>query len=140
MKTLFNIIFILLLSSLFSASYGQLDIKKYAGKKYRKLYKAVAKDSNFVSCRILSSKPNRVTGVELFFKDGKHYSINFTAPKLNDAYTCESPEIRGMRIYVIHYYDGDNYIEGYYKRKDEQDPTLIKPDIQKVDEPESPNY
>jgi len=130
---MFKITILFLILSFSQFAIGQLDIEKYAGKKYRSFYKAVSKDSTFVGCRVLRARPNKVTGVELFFKNDIHYVVSFTKGKLDDGYTCESKNLRGMTIYVIHYYKEDVYQNGYCKCTDSEKARLIEPLIKKVE-------
>lgn len=125
-KALTLIIFLLISSSIFS----QMEMEKYAGKKYNKLYQKAYKDSSFVGCRVLVSATNKVNGVELFFKNDIHYVISFKKNKLNDTYTCESGPVRAMKIYAIHHYKGSEYQKGYCRCNADEQVRLITPNIE----------
>jgi len=133
MKTFLKITFIFATLFFSQNLYSQLNLEDFVGKKYKKLIKAVNKDSTFVNCRLLTSNPNKVTGVELFFKNDIHYSVNFTKSKLNDSYDCESGAVKRMEIYVIHYYKAEVYQNGFCNCSDSEKARLIDPFIQKVE-------
>ncbi len=113
--------------------YSQLNLEDFVGKKYKKLLKVANKDSSFVNCRLLTANPNKVTGVELFFKNNIHYAVNFTKSKLDDSYDCESGAIKRMEIYVIHYYKDDVYQNGFCNCSDSEKARMITPVIKKVE-------
>jgi len=133
MKNLIKTLFIFTTLFFSQNYYSQLNLEEFVGKKYKKLLKAVNKDSSFVNCRLLTSNPNKVTGVELFFKNDIHYSVNFTSSKLNDSYNCESGAVKRMEIYVIHYYKGEVYQNGYCNCSDSERARIITPLIKAVD-------
>ncbi len=129
-----NLIKIFTLLAIFfisNPSFSQINMEKYAGKRYNALYKQVIKDSNFIDCRLLTSATNKANGVELFFKKDIHYTVSFKKSKLNDSYSCESGPVRAMKIYVIHYYKGEEYQEGYCKCSSGESTKLIDPNFQK---------
>lgn len=127
MTSIFKAILILILSATSTVGFTQLDMNKFAGKKYNKLYKEIINDSTFTNCSIMNSSTNKVNGIRLFFKNDISYVVSFRKGKLNDTYTCESGPIRAMKIYVIHKYKGTEYQEGYCRCSADEKGQLIKP-------------
>lgn len=124
--------YFLIFASFFIGSYSfaQIDMEPFAGKRYGSLYKKIKNDSSFVSCRLLTATPNKVTGVELYFKNNVNYVVSFKKGRLNDGYDCDSFPIRGAKIYVIHKFKGKEYEEGYCRCKADEKGRIIKPTIQ----------
>ncbi len=130
MATLKHFIFILNFFTI-SCSFAQIDLEPYVGKSYKTLYNKIKKDSTFIGCRMLTSKPNKVNGVELYFKNNINYIISFKKAKLDDGYNCESHPIKGAKIYVIHKFKGTEYKEGYCRCTTNEQSKLIQPTLQK---------
>jgi len=116
-----------------NTSFSQIDMESFTGKRYGKLYKEVVKDSNFISCRLLTSTPNRISGIELYFKDDVHYVVSFRKGRVDDSYDCDSFAIRTSQVYVIHSFKDKEYQTGYCRCTVDEQAKLIKPTIQKVE-------
>lgn len=129
MNSFLKNLFFLAILFISSIGYSQMEVEKYAGKKYNALYKKAYNDTSFMNCRVLTSATGKVNGVELFFKNDIHYIVSFKKSRLNDSYSCESGPVRGMRIYAIHYYKGQEYQKGYCRCNPDEQVRLISPSI-----------
>lgn len=115
--------------SISTTMFSQINMKSNAGKRYKKIYKKLDKDPSFLSCRLLTSIANKVTGVELYFKNNISYVVSFRKGVLNNSYNCDSYNIRTARVYVIHKFIDKEYQEGYCKCNADEKVKLIKPTI-----------
>ena len=131
MKLIIKLSALFLMLIVTNTSLSQINMESFVGKSYGKLYKEVALDSNFISCRLLTSTPNKISGVELYFKDDVHYVVSFRKGRVNDSYDCYSFAIRAAKVYVIHSFKERVYQTGYCRCTVDEQAKLIKPTIQK---------